>query len=580
LASVCLAAAVVWTAWAAAGGGIGAAEAYVAVLLFGLAIELPIRCYHSGVYAVRRVYKPLTATLAPELVGLAVMLALWPVAGAWAIVVGVAAVTAVVTALNLRYTRRVYHFLGLAPLREVSLDALRSSLRGTARESLAGAAAHATMALDSLVVLALLWGAEEDSASLIVLFLAAPTVRAGVDWARLLYFDLKRLELRLFTNLRRRFERYTLQLAWLLGGVFWAVAAGVATAFYEGGIGWLYAGLLGFFVARSLLARAQIQAFAEGAYAAVLATGALCLVGLGAAGALAEGENERMAAIGAVTAATALVLTRVRRVARARGEPGAALLTLEWLRRLGHDRDPVRVCSARIVSAAAPDRLDTRGRDDRNRWRLSQLAERAARRLGAHGAAAWIGPDRVVWFEPADGGARVTPDWLQHASGGLVGQIVQRECPAGEEALLAAGQGGMLGDASPHLLAAVIPVDVDAARARFAELIPGGVVYAPNEPVPAELAELPGSDLRAILADAARFARDLRVGRRRSRFDVTALCAGGELRLIFVTELEAGRKARATWRHHVVTLNVRASIGGVRERTRRVEAGLPAFLRA
>ena len=34
-----------------------------------------------------------------------------------------------------------------------------------------------------------------------------PTIRAGADWAALLYFDLKRLELRLFTNLRKRFER-------------------------------------------------------------------------------------------------------------------------------------------------------------------------------------------------------------------------------------------------------------------------------------------------------------------------------------------------------------------------------------
>jgi hypothetical protein len=84
--------------------------------------------------------------------------------------------------------------------------------------------------------------------------------------------------------------------------------------------------------------------------------------------------------------------------------------------------------------------------------------------------------------------------------------------------------------------------------------------------VPPALAELPGSELRAILVDAVSFARDLRVGRRRSRFDVTPLCSGGELRLIFVADPNVGRRPRGRWRHLVTTLNVRGAIAGVRQR--------------
>lgn len=574
LGALVLAVAAGWTAWRAV-AEFRAVDAYVAALLVGLALELPVRCYHSGVYALRRVYKPLPAALAPELAGTAVLLALWQPAGAWALVASSVVATAASTALTLRYTHRVYHFLGLRPL-----AGSRTLPRRVAREALGAGASHAVMALDSLVVLALLYGAARDSEALVVLFLAAPTIRAGVDWARLLYFDLKRLELRLFTNLRRRFERHTLRLAWLLGVIFWLCASAIATAFYARSIGALYLALLAFFLARSLLARAQIQAFAEGAYGAVLATGALCLVGLAAVGPFAGGESERLGAVALVTGVAAVALTRLRGAARARGEPGVALLTLEWLRRLGHVRERVVVASARVVSASAPDRIDTRGREEANRWRLSQLAERTARRVGRTGAAAWIGPDRVVWFEPPGATPRVSADWLQAASGGLVGELVRRDCPAGEEALLAAGQSGMLGDASPHLLAAILPVDVGAARLRFRDLIAGGVVYAPDEPVPAELAALPASELRGILLDASAFARDLRVGRRRSSYDVTALCAGGELRLIFVADPHAGRRARGRWRREVVTLNVRAAIGGVRGEARPLAiAGRAAFLR-
>lgn len=565
-----------WVGWHVARGGLGPAEAYVAALLLRLVIDLPLRCLHSGVYALRRIYKPLPAILGPELLGLALILLLYPVAGLWALVVAALTMTATLSGVTLRYTGRVYRFIGLAPWQELSRHALRGSVRGAARELLQAGSANTVIALDSLVVLALLYGAATDSRALVVLFLAGPTIRAGADWARLFYFDLKRLELRLFTNLRRRFERHTARLAWILGVVFWALAAGLAATFY----GWAfpYAALLGFFVARSVLARVQVQAFAEGAYGPVVATGAVLLAGLAAMSALAEGEAARLTAVAIVTAIAAAVLSALRHRVRTRGEPGAALLTLEWLGRLGGTDSPVRVGSAQIVSASGPEHVDAKGREERTRWRLSQLAETTARQLGANGAAAWIGPDRLIWFEHADSTPLLTAEWLQVASGGLVGDIDGRDCANGEEALLAAGQGSLLGPASSHLLAPTVPVDVAAIRRRFSELLPGGAVYAPDEHVPPQLAALPGSELRAILADAVAFARDLRVGRRRSQFDVTALCAGGELRLIFVADRHAGKRARARWHRTVTRHNLHAAVGGARRPAAR--ARLPERLAA
>jgi hypothetical protein len=582
LSAAVLAVGLGWIVWRAiAQGSLGAADAYVATLFLRLGLELSTRAYHSGIYALRRVYKPLPATVAPEFVSLTVTLALWPLVGGWAVPIASVLATVTVTTLSLHYTRRVYRFLGFAPLAHASRRVLRRSLRGAGREALAGGAAHAVMALDSLAVLALLYGAGEDSESLVVLFLSGPTIRAGSDWARLLYFDLKRLELRVFTNLRRRFERHTFQLSWALGLVFAACAAAIATAFYGRGLGSLYAGLLAFFLARSHLARAQIQAFADGAYAALFATGVLCVAGLAAVGPLAGTETERMAGIALVTAVSAVALSRVRGSARARGEPGAALLPLEWLARLGQIPSEVRVGSARVTSAGGPERLDTRTREDRNRWRLTQLSERAARRLGTAGCATWIGPDRLVWFERPSDAPRLATGWLTSAAGGLVGDARRHDCREGEHALFVAGSAGMLGHASAHLHTAIFPVDVGEARRTFEELVPGGIVYAPDEEVPPALAALSGRELRAILLDGAAFARDLRVARRRSSFDVTALCAGGELKYIFVADLHAGRKPRGRWRHLVLDLNVRAAIGGVRRDVAPdTRARRPAFLRA
>lgn len=561
-----VAAALAWTVWHVADDGLAAQEAYIAVLLVGLAADLPVRCYHSGIYALRRVYKPMPAVLAPELVQLALTVALFPVMGLWALVVASAALSLLLTGVNLRYTGRVYHFIGVSPRADMGADAVRPALRGTGREAVQAGAANAVIALDSLVVLAVLGGADAGSAALVVLFLAVPGIRAGAEWARLFYFDLKKLELRLFTNLRRRFERHTARVAWALGLAFWALSVVVAGAVYEGRLRVPSVAMPAFFLGRSLLARAQVQAFADGAYGPVLATGVALVAGVAVGAVATSSDDVRLGVVAAVTVAAALVLGRWRHRALVRGEAGTALLTLDWLRRLGEVGGSVAVGSARLLPADGPDRLDARTREDQLRWRLQQLAERAARRLGERGAAAWIGPDRLVWFESGlgPGATRVDITWLQRTSGGLAGEVAVRHCANGEEALFAAARDGVLGSPSAHLREAVVPVDVEAARRRFLELVPDGVVYSPDEPVPPALAALPAAELRAILSDAVAFARDLQVRRRRSRSDVTALCAGGELRLVFVAGRRVDPKVRRRWRHHVSRLNVRAAIGGAR----------------
>lgn len=539
-------------------GGSAVAGALVGTFLLRLVLDVPTRAFHSGVYAMRRVYKPLSATMAPHLAGLGLTLALVPAIGPWGLVVSSLVTTGLVTGLTLRYTGRIYRFLGISTRPEIGWPAMRAALRGSGREAAAAAAANAVIGLDALVVLALLFGAVRNPASLFVLFLTMPTIAAGAEWARLLYFDLKRLELRLFTNLRHRFELATEWLALALGVLFGLVAALLAVL---GSVPSSAPALVAFLVARSALACAQIQAFADRSYRTVVGVGALAVVGFVAVGAAGGGE----AGLAAVTALSALLTGRLNS-ARARAQRPVALLTLEWLRRLGEVRGPVRVGMARLDGATGADRMDARTREDADRWRLAQLADRTAGLLGGTGAAAWIGPDRVVWLEDPAGDRRVTPAWLQRSSGGLVRRVRTEEYPDGEQALLQAARTGLLGRPSTALLTTLLPVDAGAARRRFAALVPDGLVYAPDEPPPAALAALPGAELRAILADATAFARDLGVRRRRSRFDVTPLCAGGQLELIFVTGAHTGRRGRNRWLREIRALNLRAAVAGVRPR--------------
>jgi hypothetical protein len=554
------------------GGVPGPGEAYVAVLALGLALELPLRAYHSGVYATRRIRRPLAATFVPPLLGTATLLAAAPMLGPWALAVSAVVTTLLSAALTLRFTRRMYRFLGLAPGAHLGRAPLVAALRGRVREAAAAGAANGVIGVDALLALWLLTGARQEPAAVIALFLALPTLTACADWARLLYFDLKKLELRLFTDLRRRFDRATAGLAVLLGLGFGVVAAGLALLVGRAGVP-VAAATAGFVLARSVLAHGQIRAFVARAYRTVVVVGLAGALGFLVIRTATVDETARLAGAAAVAALCAAALARAAG-RDLEGRP-AALPTLEWLRTLGGVREPVRIGTAVLSAAPGSGRLAPQAREDAARWRLAGLADQLARRIGAAGAAAWLGPDTVVWLE-RPGAPRVTAAWLQRTGGGLVRSISIAEHADGEEALLRTAQVGGLGRAGLHLRAALAPVDVDAAVRRFTATVPGGMVLDPGRRPPPALAGLPGTELAAVLADAAAFARDLQVRRHRSRYDVTPLCSGGELVRIFVMPPGIGAPARRRWHARVRALNVRAAVAGLRPSPTRARTTGPA----
>ena len=117
-----------------------------------------------------------------------------------------------------------------------------------------------------------------DGVSLFVFFVSiGPAVQAGFDWAQLLYFDLKKLNTRCLRALRQRYERSAFHLAWVVGIALWGFACVLGTAITRRNLGDLYWLIGPFFLARSFLALAQIQAFSARRYRALFSSGAVLL---------------------------------------------------------------------------------------------------------------------------------------------------------------------------------------------------------------------------------------------------------------------------------------------------------------
>jgi len=546
-------------------GTFGPADLYVAAIGLRLSSQFFTRAYHSGIYAVRRIYRPLPAIIGVEFVGITLAVLLTPLLGVWALPVGALVAMPIVAGLSLYYTHRAYEFMGLSPIPFVTVTHLRLPPRSSLRDLLGGGFSYALMSIDSLLVL-VLFTTERDSVGetglFALFFLLAPTVRACSEWAQLLYFDLKRLEIRLFRNLKRRFERDVLRLAVVLGLLFSGVAALIGALAHRAGLGDLGWCLIPFFVSISLLATVQIEAYAERAYPQLVRNAGLCLAGYVAVGLTGADERTTVLLLAAVAFAGFLLL-HLRRGRLASEERRCLLWPIEWLAELRSADAPVLVAAARYHADVGVAEDDV--------WRRQQVAGRLARHLGRSGSATLIEPGLLVWYERPQRGPVIDEQSLSTASGGLLRWVGSSTGRDGLEALHAAAGTGLLGRELAKVMArASRPLDVGQLRASFGRMFTSGIVYAPDEPIPVELDALPSEDKRAAVAGAVAFARELRLGPPRSRFQATALCESGELRLIFLVSRQAPRHLRSRWEALITRYNLQAAVA-----TREVEAPAP-----
>ncbi len=572
-----------WSLWrlASAPPAFGAGDLYIVAVLVRLALGFVTRCYHSGIYALQRIYRPLPAVLAVDFVGLMAVLALWPWLGAWGF--GVAAIlsTLTVAALTIGYTRRVYRFFGFSPARHLTVRKSPLSLRGSRGELLSAGLSYALARTDALLVLVLIGtlGRSAEQAELpAFFFIISPTIRAAFGWAQLLYFDLKRLEIKVFRNLRRRFEKFLARLAVVLGFLFWAVAGVIGTLGYGLRLAETCGLLLPFFLAHSLLALAQIEAFAERAYRRLWLSGLGCLAGLVAVRLLVDGW---LALLGlAVVALAGFAFLRAGQAdLRREGQHRSALGLAEWLAQLGAVRGPVRLTAARLQEGWEELEAQARRQRGEERRRLDrQIGDQIAGRLQGAGAVAVTAPGRVAWFERADGPARVTKEWVMVQGSGIVEWLgdtgVQGD---GASALDAACRRRLLGpDLHREWARRNGVVGAAEVEAAFARIVPQGAVYRPEAPVAASVEALSASDMRLVLSDAAVFARDFRPSPRPSPLAVTAFCEGGELRLLFVVDRRTDRPECSRWEAVIRQLNLQVALSAAAANGWHPEASSPS----
>jgi hypothetical protein len=541
-------------------GGLSAAELYVAFLGAGAALDLTARAYHSGAYALRRVYRPLPSLLAVDVISVSLLVGLWPVVGIWAFPIAEVVSGVAVVALSIRYTSRSYRGLALPTLVPLLRQTLPMPSRATLRSAVLPAVAYGFVGVEALVVIAALTLPGDAASTALVAMLAGlgPIVRAGFEWARLLYFDFKRLEVPILAGMRRRFERAVSWLAVLMGFGTWLVAALVGVAVLGLRQVDVVLALAPLFAVRSLLAAAQMRAFTRGGYRRLAIVGAAGVCGLAGVLAGLGGPADAGARVLAVSAVLGISLLLLRSLPEPRDPADAVSSYPDWLGRLRRVGGPVTV-----TTVTFDDRVSARGVTEEARrsesWRRRMVAGRLGRSVAARGGTvAWSSRTELRAFYPAGVRTALDAAIVARYGGGLVRRVQSVLHPAGPKAASAV----VSTDASVASGGIGIVPDEASVLAEFRRRFPRGVAFDPAGPVVDAMATMSSADRAAVHRAALVFCRDLGASRWPKRTDVTALAVGGELRLIFLVDRREDPAARRAWQKAIRAWTLAAAAGG------------------
>jgi hypothetical protein len=249
---------------------IDATDGYIGACLLSLALDLIVRPFHSGAYAVRRVYRPVWSMLLPEVLQTLVLLGLWPVLSLWSIPVGLFVRSLTSFAATVWFTWIVYRSLEINVFQRTRRNRSSRPIFASFARFLAPALASASASIGHFWVLALFFFGTDDPArwlELILYFvLTAPLIEANLAWSKVFYFDLVKLEDDLFRRYRRYLSRLLLRWSWTIGLLVWLPTALVFPWLFQGETKSLLVVTSLFFISRARLAAGQVIAFCERQY--------------------------------------------------------------------------------------------------------------------------------------------------------------------------------------------------------------------------------------------------------------------------------------------------------------------------
>lgn len=337
--------------------GISLFDAYALACSLRLLLDIYARTYHAGVFAVRRVYRPLTTLLCADLVEVALIVFGFDALGAWSIPLAIVLGGCLDAGLAVRYARAAYlrHRMLLPRLRRMLLAWPRVDglvLRQALVHSLAGA----SLQLDAWLLL-LLIRVDPPRAGVpglsLLFYVLRPLLGLATHWVRSFYFDLTRIDAGALRVFRPRLVRLLRKLALVCALLGATLTLGIARVVWPELALLNLLWLVPFFVTRSLFALAQLQAFTRRRSRLLVWTSLSLAAGLTLLAALSRNGTVLLggASLGLLVGFSLLRESNAERAAAV--SEGAVLGVAEWLQALRGSAQ-VRMGVLRVARSSAP----------------------------------------------------------------------------------------------------------------------------------------------------------------------------------------------------------------------------------
>ena len=529
------------------------AQAYGATLLLGASLNFTTATFHSGAYALQRIYRPLWASVGVDILYFVGMLLLWPFLGEWSLPVMTLGWVLSSQALTLYLTWKTYESYRLTPLRLAPLsDALAVFRNIIGVESLQSGLAALVTRFEAVVIIILLKtlqteGADQQLATL--LYLLVPFIRASHDWAALFYFDFKHLSLEWFRRSRQLFHRLIYRLAWIMGIFLWTLSLGLLWFDDFSGVGWFIILMLPLFMSQSFIAFMQVRAFSERRYLDVITSGVIFLGGTWFLFTLRPPFELSLALVSTMLLGT---------IAFLHVQPFGILGRPNFFEPV-----PVTVFLRSILSQCNAFSLgEMHLAKDALHFNTLQLVRRLSRKLGTHGQAALFHERCIVWSCRSEDVGFDIGEWLLVETSGLIERLNQFEVAVGgKQGLMTAFDDGFLSDViDPVWLMRPSPVDERELQDKFIRTFPNGHFFDPAR-AQADEANIETTFKRfGILRAALRYAIDLYPSRYGSDHEISSLCRNGEIIGIFSIPRDTSPILKRNWSRELRRLNLQEAL--------------------
>lgn len=533
----------------AAGYISGLAALCILAVAVRIGVNLPLRTYHAGIYALRRVYYPVWLLLLVDTLDILLVLVLWPLLGLAALPCAILIGCAVSSVATMVMCRDAYRAKQINPPRLVFVPGRPAPAGSFSRQKLTTilrfAFANALTEVDSVLVLLVAGMAvtrPDMLAFLSVLHVVYPFTQATQQWSRLFYFDFMRLQLGAGSALRRQFETRLKHTALVFSLLLWAAAGLCALLVSPSSDTLLFVAVLApFFVSRAQLALRQIRAFSYYDFSGLLRIAALLVVG----GTLIAATTESLP-LGLLLLAILFMLagrrTALNQSVGADHRQCSTKTLPQWLASLATVQQAVIISGARFHSQVEPAAVIAAAQ------KLGQLLDR--------GSLCTLNANALAWFEPAGGKPQITPQVIvQSGLGAAVSIFEPLHFTSGQQALADTAVRGMLGLATDHASAGASPQRADIC-AHFRRIFPSGCIYDLQRWKLEAPATLTPEKERALLRSALCSQYLGGAGSETGCFHaVTALCIGGEPSLLFLVEPWLTARSR-TWQAYLTSIHI------------------------